>query len=130
MKSQRIWTALLSVFCFAALSSAALAQGSGTTRPTSNYPSSPNNYKVTRVVKGTIQHIDQEKHVLTIVDEKSGKSWAVFCTKKTKYRAEKGLFESKKITEDQLKLGLRVRVNFEEANLQAREVKVLKPRKS
>ena len=127
MKSHRILNVLLAVFCFAAFSSAALAQGSGTTRPTSN---SPSNYKVTRVVKGTIQHIDQEKHILTIVDEKSGQAWAVFCTDKTKYRAAKGLFESKKITEDQLKLGLRVRVDFEEANLQVREVKVVKPRKS
>ncbi len=117
---------LILVFCLVMVSGSLFAQGSGTTR---NYPNRSDSYEVTRVFKGEIVQLDAEQRAMTVTDEKSGRLFLMKTSDRTRFRADKGLFESKKISWAQLQPGQRVRVVFKASSEFAQEVKVIKPKK-
>lgn len=118
-------------FTFALLSASLAAQGSG--RPTSPNRPNNNNYVTSSSIKGIIDFIDSEERSIRVIDERTAKSWVFSPATSTKLKADKGLFESKNITWDQLAVGQRVKVKFSvfrEQVSRIKEIKVIKPKKS
>ena len=121
------------------LTGSALAQGSGTAcdDPSPRFADS-NPFAVPTALSGLITQIDEEGSLLRVTDEKNGEQWVFKVAKETRLRADKGLFEKKKIALSNLQVGQRARITFRTAiqgdtvrlGQGVVEIKVRKPKRS
>ena len=132
---------LLSLCAIVALmAGSALGQGSGPDGEpvASSAGGDRNSFSAPTSLTGVVTQIDQAEYALAVTDESSGKQWVFKIEKGTRLRADKGVFEGKKINWSQLQVGQRIRVTFHTraqagtANLGQNvvEIKVRKPKKT